>query len=161
MDSVSLVVVGSVFMTVACAAPLLFGDRLQRLAAGTYLASGWLSMVVQGQPGSDDVRRAILAIDLAELAVLVGVALVSRSAWARMAAAFMLLGAMTHLAYAMDPRIHAWAYVATMNLCGYGVETTLLVAGLCALVRPDGGRRAQTVSGAPNYATRSRKPLRS
>ncbi len=61
----------------------------------------------------------ILLVDLALLALLVGIALRSSSFWPLFAAGFHLLALMTHFANAVDVEVGAWAYYTAEIIWGY------------------------------------------
>ncbi len=101
-----------------CAVAAWRGGPDERLAAGGLLAGWALTMTVYREQFTQ-TEWGILLVDLALLALLVGIALRSSSFWPLFAAGFHLLALMTHFANAVDVEVGAWAYYTAEIIWGY------------------------------------------
>lgn len=101
-----------------CIVAVIRGRDMERLAAGADLATWALSLVVF-KARSSDMQWAVLPIDLALLATLTWIALVSRRFWPLFAAAFQLLAVLMHIGHSLDQAISGWAYLTALLLWNY------------------------------------------
>lgn len=127
-SQIGLVVIGLIALFT-----LIKGDQPERLAMIAYLL-GWLaSLLIQadGQPFRN-WQPMLLALDLAMLLVLIGLAWKFRRTWPIWAAALQLIVVTSHLAILVDGRSGMRAFYATVNLAGLGVLIAIGLGGLQA-----------------------------
>lgn len=92
------------------------------------------------------VQANTFGIDLALLVVLMVLALSSHRFWPMWAAAFQAFNASMHLAFILDRRIDAWAYLTGTEIASFLVVAALVV-GAWMEARP------RTASGGPASAS--------
>jgi hypothetical protein len=107
-----------------CGVAALRGRDDERLAAGGYLASWALTLVVFKER-SADTQWGVLVVDLALLGLLVWVSMRSRRYWPLFATSFHLLAVVTHLARALDPQVGGWSYLTVELIWSYMVIGTI------------------------------------
>ena len=110
-------------MTV-CAGAFWKGGREEQLAAGGLLLGFALTVALRdGSWGG--IQWSAFVADVCLLVLLTAIALRTERYWPVAAAAFQLLGVVTHLARMVDPGVMAWAY-ATAQV----IWSQLLVAAI-------------------------------
>jgi hypothetical protein len=88
-------------------------------------------------------RYGVLLIDIVQLMLMVALALRFDRWWLLFATGFHILGVLTHLAVALDPDVHGWAYSVVLNLIGY-LMFVALIAGSFGVSRR---RRRELAAG--------------
>ena len=119
--------IGAALVFAVCLLALWKGERTEQWGAGVYVVGFLGSILVQDEAGLVDPQFAVLAIDLIALAVFGTLAWKSERSWPVWATAFQAVGVAVHLAFAMDLRIGARAYIAALALSSYGVLAALAV----------------------------------
>jgi len=111
------------------------GGWPERTVAVANVAASLLNGLAQNHHDWVDPQWGDLIIDLLFLGLLVWLALKSDRHWPMWAAAFQLLGVITHIAMLADRRIGGWAYVTGGIIWSYLILGTLGV-GAWLLRRP-------------------------
>lgn len=101
-----------------CVLAVWRGRDDERLAAAAVLAD-WALTVFVYKVGTQDTQWAILAVDTAQFAVLVFIALRTQRYWPLFTAGFGLLQLVTHLANAVDGAVTGWAYITAEIIWSY------------------------------------------
>lgn len=94
------------------------GREAERLAAAAVLANWAITMLVY-RADSDDTQWGILAVDVVQFGVFMGIALRTLRHWPMFMAGFGLLQLVTHLAHALDAAISVWAYITAEIIWSY------------------------------------------
>ena len=111
--------VGAIGMIAMCCFAFLKGGGAERIGAGTYLLGWFASVLVQGDMGEGGVPYGMFAIDIAILAVFVGLTWRSRRTWPAWAAGLQLLTVMSHILIMIDTRLPMASLYTVMNLISY------------------------------------------
>lgn len=120
MINMAYAIVGAVFMIGMGAFAFLKGGPTEKNGAGCYLLLWFASILLQQENGLRiDVPFAMFAIDVALLALFVGLAWKSRRTWPVWASALQLLTVMSHIMILIDSRMPLASLYTVMNLCGY------------------------------------------
>ena len=114
------------------------GRAPERLAAIGALAAWILSLLAQDTHAFFDPQFGILAVDIGFLAFLIWLALTRDRIWLLFAAAFQLLGVVTHLASLAETEVRNLAYLRSLAIWGYMFVIALAVGALTARPRPPG-----------------------
>lgn len=114
-----------------CALAVWRGRDQERLAAGVYLAAWALTLVVF-RSNSEDLQWPVLIIDTCLLGILIVLALRSQRFWPLFAAAFQLLGVITHVARALDAAVSGWAYQTAGLIWSYMVISAIAYGSITA-----------------------------
>lgn len=101
------------------------------MAAGVYLAAWALTLVVF-RSNSEDLQWPVLIIDACLLGILIVLALRSQRFWPLFAAAFQLLGVITHIARALDAAVSGWAYQTAGLIWSYMVISAIAYGSVTA-----------------------------
>jgi hypothetical protein len=131
-----------------CAIAVWRGGDEERLGAGTILL-GWSLSSLVFKAYSEETQWAMLAIDAAEFAVFLWLALRSRRYWTLFVAAFKLLIVITHIAHALDNSVSGWAYLTAVLLWSY---LSLYIVGYAAWTAPN--YKAAIATPAPGATRR-------
>lgn len=142
-----------VALTVVSGYALWRGGLAERWAAAANLAAWAATKLLQDRRDWFDPQWGILYVDIAFLAALVILALVSDRYWLLFATAFQLLGVVTHLAIVADAQVRSLAYLRSLAIWSYLVLATLGVG--TALV--DRQRRRQRLARAGMAAPQQAK----
>ncbi|HEY3696899.1 hypothetical protein [Phenylobacterium sp.] len=108
------------------------GGPPERLAAAANLAAWLITLLVQNRRDWFDAQWGILSVDIVFLGVLVWLALTRNGAWLLFAAAFQLLGVVTHLAIVADAKVRSLAYLRSLTIWSYLILAALGVGTLLA-----------------------------
>ena len=103
------------------------GGRPERLVAAVNIAAWLASPLVEDHRNWLDPQWGILGVDILFLAVLLWLALRTDRRWLLFAAAFQLLGVVTHGAMMADRTVGGWAYITAGVIWSYLVLTSLAV----------------------------------
>jgi hypothetical protein len=106
------------------------GGSAERWVATANLAAWAVTKLVQDRLDFFDPQWGILFVDIAFLAVLVILALAKDRYWLLFAAAFQLLGVITHLAIVADANVRSLAYLRSLAIWSYLVLGTLALGTL-------------------------------
>jgi hypothetical protein len=106
------------YVVAVCVAALCLGGRSERVGAAAILG-GWIASVLVTIPGGWEPANLLVAVDIAVLLALVGLALRSHRYWPILAAAFQLLAIITHWAHSLDRTLSGWAYMTAGIIWGY------------------------------------------
>jgi hypothetical protein len=99
------------------------------------------------------VQSAEFAADIANLGLLIWIALRSPKYWPMAAAGFQLLAVMTHVAKLVDRGVAQWAYLTAGIIWTY----LLMIALVVGTVNASRARRAAQMAGAPAPAGAMRR----
>lgn len=141
---------GLVVLFAVSAAAFLKGGSEERLIAACLLMNVTATVVLR-DPSWPHLQWAAFGVDLAQLGVLVGIALRSAKYWPLAAAGFHLLTVLTHIAKMIDPQLHQWAYITAIVIWTYLLIAALAVGTWNTWRRPYGVR---TDAGRPIAETR-------
>ena len=111
----------------ACGYAWLRGRTDERIAAGTCLAATIASFALVTQLRYSQVELGVLAVDLAALAVFVGVALRSERFWPLWVSGLQLTSSVTHLLKLVEPGLMPFAYSAAEAVWSYPILIILVV----------------------------------
>ena len=104
------------------------GDQERRIAA--IVAVAWIGSVVVDDDGSRRVQWAILTVDLVLAVWLLLETVFGRKLWPAFAAAALIMIVMTHVAFAIDPRIVQEGFFSAYYVWSYLVLVCLVVGSL-------------------------------
>jgi hypothetical protein len=114
------------------------GGRPERMVAIANIVAYLATIAVQNRQDWFHPQWSMLAVDVAFLALLVGMALMVDRYWLLFASAFQLLGVVTHLAIIADPSVRSLAYLRSLGIWGYMVLVALAVGAYGVARRPGG-----------------------
>ena len=117
-------------MLLVCGAALWKGGPEERLAGAALLLNTAVTLVLRDF--ALPFEAGGFAADIATLLLLGVVALRSIKFWPMFAAAFQLLGVMTHVAKIIDPAVRPWAYYTAIVIWTYLIYIALGVGTLNA-----------------------------
>jgi hypothetical protein len=120
-------VIWTVAIVVVSAFALWRGGTIERVVAVANLAAWFGTMLVQDRTHWFDPQWSVLAVDVLFLLVLTGLALRTDRTWLLFAAAFQLLGVVTHFAIAVDGGFRARTYLLGLVIWSYLVLTSIAV----------------------------------
>jgi hypothetical protein len=97
------------------------GSAPERLAMSAWTLASLLSTaaVVSGLGAYETLQFGVFAVDIALLVFLIWLALRADRFWPLWVTGFHLLGVMTHIAKAITPDLHPWAYAVGQSIGGY------------------------------------------
>lgn len=125
-----------------CGLAVWRGRWVERIAAAAMAAAWFVSPLVQDEQQALGAQSGVLVVDILLLLVLLYLALTSDRWWTMAAVAFQGIGALVHLAAAIDRQIIPRAYYVAGSLLSYLVMGALLVgawnAGRRDRLRSDG-----------------------
>jgi hypothetical protein len=124
-----------------CGFAIWRGRWVERVAATAMVAAWFVSPLVQDDQQTLGAQSGVLVVDILLLLVLLYLALTSDRWWTMAAVAFQGVGALVHLAAAIDRQIIPRAYYVAGSLLSYLVMGALLIgawnAGRREGPRPD------------------------
>jgi hypothetical protein len=123
-------------MIAVSAYALVRGRAPERAVAVANVLAYLATIAVQNRQDWFHPQWSMLAVDAAFLVLLVGMALVVDRFWLLFAAAFQLLGVVTHLAIIADPTVRSLAYLRSLGIWGYMVLVALAVGAYGVARRP-------------------------
>lgn len=141
--------VWTVAILIVSALALVYGGRLERFVAIANMVAWIATMLVQNRLGWADPliwvnpQWGVLAVDVSFGLLLLGLVAVCDRSWVICAAAFQLLGIVTHVAMILDEGFRAGTYLAGLIIWSYLV---LLSLGVGTWIRWR-ERRAQVQPG--------------
>ena len=103
------------------------GRAVERVAAGAMVTAWFVTPLVQNHSQTLGPQSGMLIVDILLLLVLLTLALTSDRWWTMAATAFQGVGALVHLAAAIDKQIIPRAYYIAGSLLSYLVMGALLV----------------------------------
>ncbi|WP_158013944.1 hypothetical protein [Sphingomonas sanxanigenens] len=122
------------YLILCCGFALWRGGPPERIAAWGMIAASVLTIFAADPDGYVQVEYAVLAIDVALLALLVALAIVADRRWTLWAAGFHLVGVLTPIAFMLSPTAIRFAYAWMQGFWAYPTLTALL-AGTIAYRR--------------------------
>jgi hypothetical protein len=139
-------------LTLASAYVLLRGGKPERLAIAAWAVASMLSTaaVLSGFGNYETLQVGVFAVDLVLLAFLIWIALHADRFWPLWVTGFHTLGVMTHVAKALVPDLHPWAYAVGQVVGGY------LIIG--AIVLGTARHYRRTKVAVSDYSSRSSAP---
>ena len=111
--------VWTIVIILVCAFALWKGERVERVVAVALMASWLLTLLVEDRWHWGDAQWNVLAVDIALTLFLAWLAMTSGLNWLLFAAAFQLLGVVTHLAVIVEPSFVAKTYLAGLIIWSY------------------------------------------
>lgn len=111
--------VWTVAIILVCAFALWKGGRVEKVVAVAFMAAWLITLIVEDRWHWGNTQWNVLAVDIALLVLLTWLAMAKGVNWLLFAAAFQLLGVVTHLAIIVDPRFVARTYVAGLIIWSY------------------------------------------
>jgi hypothetical protein len=107
-----------------CGLAMWRGDRAARWTGATLLA-GWLGTLLVYRRDPINADYGMLVIDIATLAVFVGISIRTRRLWTIVASAFMAIIVASHIAVMIDLRVTLGTLWISMAMWSYGVLACL------------------------------------
>ena len=121
-----------IVLLACCGFALWRGGRAERIAAMAMMLAWFATPLVQNVHQTLGPQSGVLIVDVLLLLVLLTLALTSDRWWPMAAAAFQGVGALVHLAAALDQQIIPRAYYVAGSLLSYLTMTALLVGAVNA-----------------------------
>lgn len=118
---------GAIVWLGICAFALLKGDRPERMAGGALVIAWLATLAVHRDTNLTSVTIPVFLIDVALLALLIGLSWRSDRNWPVWAAAFQSIVVLVHVVTLVDLRIRAIAYLTAQTVGTYGVLICLAV----------------------------------
>jgi hypothetical protein len=109
---------GIAVTVIVCGSALWKGAWEERMTAAGLIVNFAISIFLRDATWPN-VQVAGFAVDIATLVLLLGIALRTHKYWPMAAAAFQLLGVMTHVAKLIDPLINHWTYLSAIIIWTY------------------------------------------
>lgn len=103
------------------------GGEPERVGAGAYVLGMLASLVIQSGEALRGPQWGMMGIDVVMLAIYSGLAWKSRRAWPVWASALQALVVMSHILKILNFSQTGTAFVAVINLAGYGILVALAV----------------------------------
>lgn len=105
------------------------GGRPERLAILAWTVASILSLlaVIAGLGAYETVQFGVFIIDLALLAFFIWLSLTADRMWPLWITGFHLFGVLVHIAKALKPDLHPWAYAVGQAWGGYLIMATIAV----------------------------------
>lgn len=119
--------IGSVITALALLFAVWKGGLPERAGAIVYIAAWLGSLALSNDTAGPGVRYGVFAMDALATFGYVAIAWRSRRTWAIWAAGFAGLAMASHIAYALDRRIHMYAYLTADIAASYLVLVALLI----------------------------------
>lgn len=142
----------SLAVLLACCGLAIWRGRLvERIAAAAMAAAWFATPLVQNDSQALGAQGGVLAVDALLLLVLLVLALTSDRWWTLAATAFQGVGALVHLAAAIDSQVIPRAYYVAGSLLSYLVMGALLVGAWNTGRRGAAPREASRVVSRPPY----------
>lgn len=119
-----------ILLALAAVYVLQRGGTPERLGMAAWVLASLLSTatVLAGLGDYERLQFGVLVVDLFLLAFLIWLSLRADRYWPLWMTGFHLLGVMTHIAKAMAPDLHPWAYAVGQAIGAYLIITTMVVA---------------------------------
>lgn len=114
-------------MIVVSGYALVSGRTPERAVAVANVVAYIATIAVENRQDWFNPQWSMLAVDVAFMVLLVAMALMFDRYWLLFAAAFQLLGVVTHLAIVADPSVRSLAYLRSLGIWGYMVLIALAV----------------------------------
>ncbi len=111
------------------------GGKPERMVAISNVLAWFLTPIAQNHQDLFDPQWGMLGVDVAFLAVLLGMALRYDRVWLLFATAFQLLGVVIHLAIVVDPSLRSLVYLRGLVIWSYMVLASLAAGSLAAAKR--------------------------
>ena len=127
---------GWVCLGLTCVAAGWRGRAPEKLGAGLVAAAWVLSTLVEQRHNWLEPQYGILAVDVATLAGLAGLAFWSRRYWAICAAGFQAIAVLTHLVFLINPQALYRAYYMSNFSIGFLLLGAILAGVLFEAPRP-------------------------
>lgn len=118
--------VWAALLSATCALALWKGGRSERFGAMMFYGA-WLATLLAHSPDRFATEWAIFAVDVALLAMLMGLALWSDRYWPIFITGFHLLDVLTHIGRMLDSSLPLWAYRTAAHIWGYLMIISLAV----------------------------------
>ncbi|WP_051257193.1 hypothetical protein [Brevundimonas aveniformis] len=118
---------GAIVWLGVCAFALLKGDKSERMAGGALVIAWLATLAVHRDTNLTSVTIPVFLIDMALLALLIGLSWRSDRNWPVWAAAFQSIVVLVHVVTLVDLRIRAIAYLSAQTVGTYGVLICLAV----------------------------------
>ena len=111
--------VWTVAIILVCVFALWKGGRIERIVAVAFMTAWLLTLLVEDRWHWGDTQWNVLAVDILLTLFLAWLAMTTGLNWLLFAAAFQLLGVVTHLAVIVDPGFVAKTYLAGLIIWSY------------------------------------------
>ncbi|WP_296166817.1 hypothetical protein [uncultured Brevundimonas sp.] len=119
--------IGAAVAVCVTAFAFLKGDEPERIGAGAYILGFLASLLVQDTGQLYGTNWFLMAIDIAMLAVLAGLAWKTERAWPVWACALQSVIVLSHFMTIIDIRPPLSAFYAVINMASYGLLVTIAV----------------------------------
>lgn len=119
--------IGAIAVVLVAGFAFFKGDDTERISAGVYALAWFAATLVQEDIGFLSAQWTVFAIDVAVLAVFVGLTWKAPRSWPVWAAALQLLIVMGHIATLVELRAELGVFVTVINLASYGVLITIAI----------------------------------
>ena len=117
--------IGAVITALICLFAVLKGDLPER-AGGILFMAAWIgTLMLSSDTQTSGIRYGTFVMDAIATFGYAAIAWRSRRTWAIWATAFAALAVASHVAYALDARIHMYAYLTADIVASYGVLLAL------------------------------------
>ncbi len=119
--------IGAAVAVCVTAFAFLKGDEPERIGAGAYILGFLASLLVQDTGQLYGTNWLLMAVDIAMLTVLAGLAWKTERAWPAWAGALQSVIVLSHIMPLVDVRPPLYAVIAVINLASYGVLVAIAV----------------------------------
>lgn len=127
--------IGLAIYVPVCMLAIWKGTSTERFAGWAIALASAAAVLVEQRVQWNEPQYAVLAVDIALLLALLGLALRSNRSWTPFAAAFQLIAVFCHAVVVLDPRIEGSAYL--MGIIGFGYAVlAALMAGVLSRPSP-------------------------
>ena len=127
MVNIVYAIIGAVFMVGMALFAFLKGSHAERFGGGAYLFAWFASIVLQENSGFRGLPIGLFVIDLAVLAVFIGIAWRYRQSWPVWASGIQLITVMSHIMMLTKQPVLLGSLITVMNLNGYLIITCIIV----------------------------------
>lgn len=119
--------IGAVIAVCVTAFAFLKGDEPERIGAGAYILGFLASLLVQDTGQLHGTNWFLMAIDVAMLTALAGLAWKTERAWPVWACALQSVIVLSHIMTIIDVRPPLYAFYAVINMASYGLLVSIAV----------------------------------
>lgn len=127
MVNIVYAIIGAIFMVGMALFAFLKGSHAEKLGGGAYLFAWFASIVLQENSGFRGLPIGLFVIDLAVLAVFIGITWRYRQSWPVWASGIQLITVMSHIMMLTKQPVLLGSLITVMNLNGYLIITCIIV----------------------------------